>query len=306
MAVISTGNYPKLLWPGIKAIWGTSYDQHPTEYTDLFDVRSSDMAYEETVEATGFGLAPVKNQGASITYDSDSQGSVSRYNHKAYALGFIVTHEEAMDNLYMKVAGRRTRNLAFSMRTSKEIVHANVYNNGFTTVSTSAGAGGDGKELLATDHPCLNGNQSNELATAADLSEASLEDICIQIYQAKNSRGLQIAIRPQVLLVHPNDWFEANRILKSTLQNDSAENAINALRSTSAIPGGIKMNHYFDDTDAWFVRTNVSDSLISYQREAVIFDEDNDGDTKNRKYNAYERYKPFWSDFRGVYGSPGA
>ena len=302
MSTISTGNHPKALWPGIKAIWGTSYAEHPQEYPQLFEVQASSMAYEEMFETTGFGLAPIKPQGQAISYDSDSQQTVSRFTHVAYALGFIVTHEEMKDNLYQSRAFRRTRNLAFSMRTSKEIVHANVYNRAFN----SSYVGGDGKELLATDHPTVNGNQSNELATAADLSETALEDLAIQIYGAKNGRGLQIAVRPNKLIIHRNDWFEANRILKSVLQNDTANNAINALKATNAFPGGIVMNHYLDDTDAWFVRTDVPNSLISFQREELIFDEDNDGDTKNMKYNAYERYVPFWADFRGLYGSPGA
>lgn len=304
MAVISTANNPKALWPGIHAWFGRFYNEHPPEWPELFESQSSEKAYEELAEISGFGLAPIKSQGAAISYDSESQQITPRLTHVAYALGYIVTHEEMMDNLYEKVARRRTRALAFSMRTTKEIVHANVYNRAFNSSYTVTG--GDGVELLSTSHPTLNGNQSNELATAADLSETSLEDLCIQIYGAKNGRGHQIALRPQKLIVHRNDWFEANRILKSVLQNDSAQNAINALRVTNAIPGGVAMNHYLDDTDAWFVRTDCPDSMISFQREALSFDEDNDGDTKNQKYTAYERYEPKWADFRGLFGSPGA
>lgn len=302
MAVITTGAHPKALWPGIKAIWGTSYNEFPLEYPDLFEQQTSDKQYEELFETTGFGLAPVKPQGTAIAYDEDSQQTVSRFTNVAYALGFIVTHEEMMDNLYQSRAFRRTRNLAFSMRTTKEIVHANVYNRAFNTSFT----GGDGKALIVTDHPTVNGNQQNALTTPADLSEASLEDLCILIHGAKNGRGLQIAIMPDKLIVHRNDLFEATRILRSTLQNDTPNNAVNALRLLNAIPNGIRVNHYLDDADAWFVRTNVPNSVITFQREELMFDEDNDGDTKNMKYNAYERYIPFWADWRGVYGTPGA
>lgn len=302
MAVIGTGNNPKAMWPGINAVWGTSYGERPLEYTDLFEVKQSSMQYEELVEATGFGLASLKPAGTGIAYDSDSQQTVSRFTHDAYALGFIVTHEEMKDNLYQSRGFRRTRNLAYSMRITKEIVHANVYNRAFN----ASYLGGDGSALCVTNHGSLSGSQSNTLATAADISESSLEDLTIQIYGAVNNRGLQIPVTPQTLIVHRNDWYEANRILKSVLQNDLSNNAINALRSTNALPGGIKMNHYLTDTDAFFIRTDIPESMISFQREDLLFDEDNDGDTKNQKYNAYERYVAFWGDWRGLYGSAGA
>ncbi len=302
MAIITTGTHPKALWPGIKAHWGRVYDEHKTEYTELFDTESSSRAYEEDVEVTGFGLAPVKAEGASVSYDSDTQGVVSRYTHVAYALGYIVTHEEMDDNLYEMVSKRRSASLAFSMRQTTENVGANVYNRGFT----GAFAGGDGKEMLATDHPTLSGDQSNELATAADLSEASLEDLTVQIMGATNARGLKISLMPKALIVPRQLWYEANRILQSTLQNDTANNAINVLKATNAIPGGIKMCHYLTDTDAWFMRTNAPRGLIHYLRENTKLTQDNDFDTSNAKAKCYRRESFKWTDWRGVFGSPGA
>ena len=302
MAVITTGNHPKALWPGIKAFFGRQYNEHQIEYTDLFDEDTSDKNYEELVELTGFGLAPIKTEGASVQYDSETQGYTRRATHVAYGLGYICTREELDDNQYEIVSKRRSKALAFAMRQTKENVGANVYNRGFNSSYT----GGDGKELLATDHPTQDGTQSNELATAADLSEASLEDIVIQIMGAKNSRGLAINLMPKKLIVPRQEWFNANRILKSVLQNNSAENAINALKSTNAIPGGIAVNHYLTDTDAWFVRTNVPEGMKCFNRVKLEFKQDNDFDTENAKAKAYERYSFVWGDWRAVYGSPGA
>lgn len=299
---ITTGSHPKALWPGIKAWWGRSYGEHKEEFPDLFELDTSEKSYEEDVQVTGFGLAPVKAEGAGVSYDSESQGYVSRYTHVAYALGYIVTHEEMADNLYEVVSKRRAQALAFSMRQTKENVAANVYNRAFNSAFT----GGDGKELLATDHPTLSGNQSNELTTAADLSEASLEDLIVQVMGATNDRGLKISLMPRCLIVPRQEWFNANRILKSTLQNDTANNAVNVLKATNALPDGIKVNHYLTDADAWFVRTNVPRGMIRYQREAIDFARDNDFDTSNAKAKAYERYSFGWTDFRGLYGSPGA
>lgn len=300
--VITTGNHPKALWPGIKAWWGRVYDEHDVEYTQLFDTDTSSRAYEEDVEVTGFGLAPVKAEGAAVSYDSESQSFVTRYTHVSYALGYICTYEELQDNLYEKVSKRRAGALAFSMRQTKENVGANVYNRGFNSNFTF----GDSKAMLVTNHPTLSGDQSNILSTAADVSEASLEDLIIQIMGATNARGLKINLMPRCIVVPRQLWFEINRILNSVLQNDTANNAINVLKATNALPEGIKVNHYLSDTDAWFLRTNAPRGLIHYQREKASISQDNDFDTSNAKAKSYERYSFGVTDWRSIYGSPGA
>jgi hypothetical protein len=302
MTVITSGAHPKALWPGVKAWFGRQYAEHKPEYPDLFDLDTSEKAYEEDVQVTGFGLAPVKSEGGSVAFQAEAQGYTKRYTHVAYASGFIVTYEEMRDNLYEVVGKRRAQALAFSMRQTMENVHANVYNRATNTSYT----GGDGKELLATDHPTSSGNQSNELSVAADLSEASLEDLIIQIAGAQNDKGLQISLMPKCLLIPRQLWFTAHRILKSTLQSDTANNNVNVLKATNALPEGIKMNHYFNDADQWFVRTNAPRGMIRYERDMLDLEQDNDFDTKNAKAMKYERYSCGWTDWRGVYGSPGA
>jgi hypothetical protein len=300
MAVITTGSHPKALWPGIKAWWGRSYAEHTEEYPVLFEKDTSDKAYEEEVEITGFGLAPVKNEGTAIVYDQESQGSVTRYTHVAYALGYIVTYEELRDDLYEVVSKRRAQQLAFSIRQTKENIGANVYNRAFNATYTF----GDGVQLIANNHPTLTGNQSNLLTTAADISETAIEDMLIQIGLTTNSRGMKISVLPKSLHVPMQLIFEANRIVKSVLQNDSANNAINVIRSMGAIPE-IQANHYFSSATAWFIRTNVPRGMTYFEREAVSFDQDNDFDTKNAKAACYERYSFGSSDFRGIAGTPG-
>ncbi len=298
---ITTGAHPKALWPGIHAWWGRMYNEHMEEFPELFENETSDKAYEEDVEITGFGLAPVKPEGTAIVYDTETQGAVSRYTNVAYALGYVVTYEELRDDLYEVVSKRRAQALAFSMRQTKENVGANVYNNAFSSSYT----GGDGVSLISTAHPTLAGNQSNQLTTAADLSEAAIEDLVIQIMQTQNNRGLRISNLPQSLHVPPQLWFESNRVLKSILQNDTANNAINVLRATNAIPKGIKVNHYFTSATAWFIRTNIPRSMQHFTRERISFDQDNDFDTKNAKAACYERYVFGWTDFRGLFATAG-
>jgi hypothetical protein len=302
MAVITTGNHPKALWPGVQQFWGRQYKRYPELYPGMFEVTSSKQNYEEDVEVTGFGMVPAKPEGTSITYDSETQGETTRYTHTAYALGYIVTYEELRDNLYEVVSRRRASALAFSAANSIETIAANVYNRGFNSSYTF----GDAKEMLATDHPTSSGDQSNELTTAADLSEASLEDIVIKIRKAKNDRGLRVQLQSRKLIVPPDLEFEANRILKSVNQNDTANNAVNALRVTGSFPEGILVNSFLNDTDAWFVKTNCPEAQKFIWRERIDFSQDNDFDTKNAKAAIYFRLSVGSTDWRGVYGSPGA
>lgn len=302
MSAVNTGNIAKLLWEGLNQVWGMEYTEHPQEWPDLFDKESSEKNYEEDQLMPGFGLAPIKTEGQSVTYDSTSQGYTSRYTHLAYGLGFIVTREAIKDNLYKSKALRGTKDLAFSFRQTKENVAANVYNRAFTAGYT----GGDGSILCVSTHATLAGNQSNVLSASADLSEASLEDMVVNIMNAQNERGLRISLMPKSLIVPPALVFEATRILKSQLQNDTANNAVNALRSMGLFPEGAKVNHYLTDTDAWFVRTNAPNGLKMFEREAAEFAQDTEFDTSNLKYKGYERYSVGWTDWRGLYGSPGA
>ena len=300
--IITTGVHPKALWPGIKAWWGRAYEEHVVEWSDLFDEDSSNQNYEEDVQITGFGLAPRKSEGAGVSYDSEVQGFVSRYTHIAYGLGYIVTKEELDDNLYEQVSKTRARALAFSFRQTKENVAANIYNRAFN----AAFLGGDGVALCSVVHPNTSGGTwSNKLAVDADLSELSLEDLIIQIMGAANDRGLLIGLMPRSLHVPRQEWFNANRILKSVYQSGTANNDINVLKATNAIPEGIKINHYFTSAHAWFLRTNVQNGMKMYNRVPIMFDQDNDFDTMNAKAKGYERYSFFWTDPRGVYGSNG-
>ena len=300
--VITTSNHPKALWPGVKAWWGRSYNDHQTEYTDLFDTYSSSQSYEEDVQIVGFGLAPVKAQGAGVTYDSEVQGPTTRYIHLAYALGYIVTHEELKDNLYAQVSNTRAAALARGFRQTKERVGAGIYNRAFTSGYT----GGDGIILCSTAHVNTSGGTwSNRLTIDADLSEAALEDMCVQIMGATDDRGNLINLMPRSLHIAPANWFNANRILKSVYQTGNANNDINVIKATNALPMGIKLNHYFTLPQAWFLRTNAPNGLKYYEREAISFTQDNDFDTMNAKSKGYERYSFGWTDPRAIWGSNG-
>ena len=300
--IITTASHPKALWPGIKAWWGQVYDEHPEEYSKLFDSDTSRQNYEEDVQLTGFGLAPEKPEGSGVAYDSEIQGFTTRYTHVAYALGYIVTKEELDDNLYEQVSRRRAAALAMSFRQTKENIGANIYNRAFN----STYKGGDGVELCSTAHPNTSGGTfANTPTVAADLSEASLEDALTALMGFQNDRGLLINVMPRSLIVARQNWWNANRILKSAYTPSTANNAVNVLVATNALPEGIVMNHYLTSPNAWFVRTNIQNGLKYYSRVGIQFDQDNDFDTMNAKAKGYERYSFGWTDPRAIYGVNG-
>lgn len=302
MSVITTGSFPKSLRPGVYSWTQMKYNEHKPLHPLMFTEASSQMAYEELVAGNPFGLAPIKTQGGQVQYATESQANTTRATHITYALGFITTLEEAEDNLYEKLGKRRGARLAQSFVRTKETAGANVFNRAFNNSYTY----GDGVELCSTAHPTVAGNQSNELATAADMSEASIEDLCIQIRKATDPVGNLINLMPKRLAVAPANKFEAVRILKSELQNDTANNAINALRTTGVIPEMFD-NPYFTDDDAFFILTDVSgdEGLIYFNRSSFRVGYDGDSGTLNEKTFGYERYSFTCGDWRAVYGSPG-
>ena len=301
--IITTGSHPKLLWPGVHATWGQIWAEHAPEYLGLYEIDNSDQAYEEDVQITGFGLAPIKPQGASIMYDSEVQGFVTRYMHIAYALGYIVTYEELRDNLYETVAQRRAKANSFSMAQTLENICAFPYNNAFSSTYFTTG---DGISLISASHVnTTGGTYSNALTPGTDLSEASLEDLTIQIMGVQTDRGLSINVMPESLHIARQEWYNANRILKSVLQSNTANNNINVLKATNAFPKGIHMNHYFTSPHAFFVRTNCPNGMQMFWRDRPDFQQDNDFDTKNAKAASYMRFSVGCTDPRGIFGSNG-
>ena len=299
---INTSSFAKALWPGVNAWYGKEYNEFPVEYKDLFDSFTSKRAFEEDVGVSSFGLAVEKPEGSAISYDSERQAFTTRYTPVVFALGFVITREIMEDDQYDVVGQRKAQGLAFSMRQTKEVVAANVYNR----YSTAGYVGGDGKTLLATDHPNLaGGQQSNLLGTASDLSEAALEQACIDIAGFTNDRGLLIAVRPKTLVIPRQLMFEAKRILASDGRVATADNDLNALKTLGVIPQ-VVTNHYLTDTDAWFIRTDVKHGMKYFERRADEFGMDNDFDTENAKYKATSRFAVGWTDWRGLFGSAGA
>ena len=300
---ISRSQLVKELEPGLNALFGLEYSRYENEHAEIFITETSDRAFEEEVMLTGFNGAEVKQEGAPVVFDQASEAYTSRYTHETIALAFAITEEAIEDNLYDRLASRYTRALARSMANTKQVKAAAVLNNAFNSSFT----GGDGKELIATDHPLANGGTfSNELATAADLNETSLEQSLIDIASFVDERGLKIAIQGKKLIIPKELQFTAERLMKTPLRVGTADNDINAIKNMGMIPEGYRVNHFLTDTDAFFIMTDAPNGLKHFVRSPIKTAIEGDFDTGNVSFKARERYVFGFSDPRGIFGSPGA
>jgi len=305
---INTGNIAKLLWPGLNTIYGHEYAEYPLERSQIFEEKVSKKAFEEVIGMTGYGLATVKSEGAPIQYDTQQQGFLTRFNPVVYGIGFVITEEAVEDNLYKEVGLDGTKGIAYSMRQTDETIHANILNRAFNTSYT----GGDGSTLIAstgagsTTHANVSGGTwTNGPTTDSDLNQAALEQAVIDIAKFKDDRGKKIRIMPKQLIVPVDLQFDAERILESVLQSNSADNAVNVLKTMGSIPQ-VVTNHYLTDTDAWFLQTDSKKGMCTFMRRATSFAIDSEFDSSNMKFKGTMRLAAGWVDPRCMYGSEGS
>ena len=302
MATIATGNFAKALWPGVSKWFDESKSQHQKEYTDLFEVRKSRRAWEELVGHSTLGLPALTGEGAAVTYDSFQQGFLSRFTHADYTLGVVITKNMVADDQYDVVGKARVKLLARSFNHLPEVLAGQVYNRAFNSSYT----GGDGIELVSSAHLKVSGGTwSNRPTTYADISEAALEQMVIDLGNYTDDRGLKMAVKAQKLIVPVELDFEANKIMKTEYEVGTANNTVNLVRSR--LPMGVKVAHWVDaDTDAWFVKTDADDGLIHFEREGTTFASENDFDTRNARYAGHWRGSFGWANPRAIYASSGA
>ena len=266
---ISRAQMLKELLPGLNALFGLEYEKYDDEHTLIYETESSDRSFEEEVKLSGFAAAPVKAEGAAISYDSAQESFTARYNHETIALGFSITEEAMEDNLYDSLSARYTKALARGMAYTKQVKAAFPLNNGFTNAYQS----GDGVNLFTASGDGVTGGDGHP--------------------------------RPRRLVVPPALQFVATRLLETDGRVGTADNDINALRNNGSIPEGYSVNHYLTDTNAFFVITDVPNGMKHFERTALETSMDGDFDTGNVRYKARERYSFGVSDPLGIYGSPG-
>jgi hypothetical protein len=301
--IINTGSFPKALVEGVRAWFDSAAASTPQYAPMLFRTEKSSKNYEEYVQSVGLGLAVIKPEGAPISFDSMQQGFITRGTNVAYGLGIITTHEELKDNLYVKLTKGRTEKLRRAFGETKNINATNIYNRAFNPLYT----GGDGVSLLNVAHPNFTaGTWQNKLAVDSALSQAAIEDMLTLMMQAKDDRGYIEPLMGDKLVVHPNNYFNAERILKTPKQTGNNNNDINPINTNGLLGGGLVSNPYLTATGPWFITTNCQEGMIHQEREALEMWEDNESDSRNFKIAAYERYTFLWANPRGLYGSNAA
>ena len=299
---ISRAQLLKELLPGLNALFGLEYKRYAEEHKEIYETETSERSFEEEVKLSGFGAAPVKQEGQAISYDNAQEAWTARYTHETIAMGFSITEEAVEDNLYDSLSQRYTKALARSMAYTKQIKAASILNNGFTSFQA-----GDGVTLFSTAHPLIGGgSNANRPNVGVDLNETALEAAVIAISQWTDERGLLIAARPRKLIVPPALMFVATRLLETELRVGTADNDLNALKSNGSIPEGYTVNHFLTDPNAFFIRTDVPNGLKHFVRAPLATNMDGDFDTGNARYKARERYSFGVSDPLGMWASPGS
>jgi len=300
---INRAQLAKELEPGLNALFGMEYNRYDNEHAEIFETETSDRAFEEEVMIVGFGNAPVKPEGSGVSFDNTNEGFTARYEHETVALAFALTEEAVEDNLYDRLGSRYTKALARSMANTKQIKAASILNNAFST----SFVGGDGQPLVSTAHPLSSGaSGANRAATFADLNETSLEDALIRISTQTDDRGLAIALQGQKLVVPPQLQFVADRLLNSPGRVGTSDNDINSINNQGMLPDGYVVNHYLNDPDAYFIKTDVPDGFKHFVRSPMATSLEGDFDTGNMRYKARERYSFGFSNWRCIDASQGA
>ena len=301
---ISRAQLVKELEPGLNALFGLEYKRYENQHAEIYNIESSDRAFEEEVMLSGFGNAQVKGEGQGIAFDDAQETFTARYTHETIALAFAITEEAIEDNLYDRLASRYTKALARSMANSKQVKAASPLINGLPT--TDGFDSGDGVSLFNTTHTTLGGSFANTLSTQADLNETSLEQSLIDIGEMTDERGLLIAAKGVKMIVPPENQFNAERLMKSQGRTGTADNDINAVNSMGMIPQGYRVNNYLTDADSWYIITDVPNGMKMFVRSPLSTAMEGDFDTGNVRYKARERYSFGVSDPRGIFGVEGA
>lgn len=310
MAITSRAEIAKRLSPTLTMVLGDTYKDHATEYTQFVEVKKSDKAFEEVLMTAGLPLAQVKQEGGQIAIANVQDTWKTTVQHQTIALGHAITEEAIDDDLYTDIGSKGAAMLGRSLAQTKEIRCAAILNNAFSGSFPI----GDGKALIASDHPLLDGTLDNLIS--GDLSEAALKSVWVKTNSFNDEAGLKIAVKPNKLIVTPSDYFTAVEILKSDKSTTTATagatgitdtNNINSVRSEGVFPGGLMVSRYVTDSDAFFVKTDVANGIILWQRKPVKLKmKFEDMYTGNIIQTASERYSVLAVDPRAILGSQGA
>lgn len=311
------GQFAQLMAPGLHDTFVHWIDllQRDEEYSHVFNMETSDKAFEDEVEFSGLGPMGTKPEGEAITYQDAIQGGTKRYTPVTYGLGCRTSwelYEDDQYNLIMQVPKALARSAHFTM----EQQAWNVFNLGFTTATTT-----DGLSLFHNQHPLLGGAAAtnigpgltnvisaagtypNRPATDVDISLTALQLAINQYERLIDSQGLPISIKPKTLVIPPELKWIAREILGSAHKPYTSDNEINAILSEEM---NYFISHYLTSQSAWFmIPGKESHTLKFITRKALDEDFSDDFDTRSIKQVSFMRFIVGATSWMGVWGSNG-
>jgi len=295
-------DFRSIVEPILNECFDGVYDQRADEWSRVF--REEDgipRNYHEEPVLYGFGAAPQLPDGTPVTYQQGGVLFLKRYLYKVYGLAFALTKVLVEDGDHIRIGQVYARHLAQSLVETKELLGANVMNTAFN----AAYPGGDGVSLINTAHPIVNGTFSNQLATSANLSQTSLEQMLIQVRQAVDNNGKKIRLVPRQLVVAPGNIFQAEVLLKSVLRTGNANNDINPVKSIGLLDEGAAVLSRLTSSTAWWVQTDAPEGMKLLMRRRLEKTMEGDFETDSMRYKATERYDMGFTDPRAMYGTAG-
>ena len=302
-APMRSTDFRSIVEPILNECFDGVYDLREDEWSRVF--REEDgipRNYHEEPVLYGFGAAPQLPDGTPVSYQQGGVLFLQRYVYQVFGLAFALTKVLVEDGDHIRIGQTYARHLAQSLIETKETLGANILNRAFN----GSYVGGDGKSLVATDHPLANGATfSNQLNTAAALSQTSLEQLLIQIRNAVDNNGKRIRLTPKKIVAGPSNVFQAEVLLKSVLRTGTADNDINPVKSMGLLAEGQANLSRITSSTAWWVETDAPEGLKLAMRRGLEKSMEGDFETDSMRYKATERYAFGWTDPRGIYGTPG-
>jgi hypothetical protein len=296
-------DFRSIVEPILNECFDGVYDQRADEWSRVFTEQEGiPRNYHEEPVLYGFGAAPQLPDGTPVSYQQGGVLFLKRYVYSVYGLAFALTKVLVEDGDHIRIGQVYARHLAQSLIETKETLSANVLNNAFTGGQY---AGGDGVALNSTVHPIVSGTFSNRLATDANLSQTSLEQMLIQIRQAVDNNGKKIRLVPRQLVVAPGNVFQAEVLLKSVLRAGNANNDINPVKSIGLLDEGAAVLSRLTNASAWWVQTDAPEGMKLLMRRKLEKTMEGDFETDSMRYKATERYDVGFTDPRAMYGTPG-
>lgn len=297
-------DFRSIVEPILNETFDGIYDQRADEWKMVFkEFRGTPRTYHEEPVLFGMGAAPALPDGTPVTYQSGGVLFIQRYVYQVYGLAFALTKVLVEDGDHIKIGNIYAEHLAQSLIETKETLGANVINNAFNANNP----GGDGVSLIATNHPIAPpaGTFSNQLATAAALSQTSLEQMLVQVRNAVDNNGKRIRLNPLQIVTGPSNVFQAEVLLKSVLRTGTANNDINPVKSMGLLTKGQANITRLTSTTAWFIQTDVKQGMKLAMRRSIEKSMEGDFETDSTRYKTSERYNFGFTDPRALFGTPG-